>query len=93
MPVAASLREGRRDRYFPAMASNLTPPKPSRIATSWRFLRDHPLLAGCLLLGLVAGGVIGSMIPVDKPLGVRIVGGGLLGLFFGMCPLGSRLFD
>lgn len=64
----------------------------SRFA-AWRFLRQHPFLAGCLLVGLVAGGVIGAMIPVDKPLGLRVLGGSLLGLFFGMCPLGSRLFD
>ena len=60
---------------------------------AWRFLRDHPFLAGCLVVGLVAGAIAGAMVPVDKPLGLRVFGGALLGLFFGMCPLGSRLFD
>ncbi len=65
----------------------------SRFGRALRFCRDNPATVGVLAIGLVGGAVAGAFVPIDRPLELRVLGGALIGLFFGMCPLGSRLFD
>ena len=59
-----------------------------------RFCRENPVTVVVLVTFTLAGGVVGVYLPFeDLSLTRRIIGGVIAGAYFGMLPLGKRLFE
>jgi hypothetical protein len=58
------------------------------------FCRENPVTVVILVSFTLAGGVGGVLLPFeDLSLARRIIGGLIAGAYFGMLPLGKRLFE
>jgi len=60
----------------------------------WTFCRENPGVTAFMLVSTVGGMVAGWLLPFDDlSLTRRLVGGAIAGFYFGLFPLGVRLFD
>lgn len=67
---------------------------PRVIARAVVFTREHPYMVGLILTFTVAGAVFGAATPMGElSLVRRTIGGAVAGFYFGLFPLGFRLFE
>ena len=58
------------------------------------FAREHPYMVGLILAFTIAGAAFGAVTPMGElSLLRRVLGGAVAGFYFGLFPLGSRLFE
>ena len=68
-------------------------PKGSVLARALQFCRDEPVSVGLLLAFTLAGAAGAFLIPLgDMSVARRVAGGAVAGFYFGLFPLGFRLF-
>ena len=64
------------------------------VSKALRFAREHPYIVGLILAFTVAGAAFGAVTPMGElSLLRRILGGAVAGFYFGLFPLGFRLFE
>ena len=72
--------------------TELHPPLRKKVLT---FCREHPYMVGLLVCSTIAGAVGAAVLPIGEslPMARRVIGGAIAGFYFGLFPLGFRLFE
>ncbi len=78
------------------MLREVEPPSLSRLDRIRRFVREHPVTVGVMMVGIVGGAAAALVLPIGppdmSPL-LKVAGGAILGFCLALFPLGYRLFD